>query len=349
MPVMRSENTTIKDIAKALGLSNSTVSRALKDSYKISKAIRLKVQEYALEKNYRPNLVAQSLRNNKSRSIGILIPAIPNSFFAEVINGIESVAHDRNYHVSITQSLESYKREKENLEHLIWRSVDGLLISLSTETENFEHLQKVHDKNIPIVFFDRVTDSFETHQVKADNAEGTYKATKHLLDNGYRKIAHITSSPNISITKERLEGYYQALSEFKIEVNEDYIQYCYHGGMEIKEVETVLDKLLNMTIAPNAVIAASDRISIAVMALLHKRKISIPKELAVVGFTNFSYPEIFSPSLTTVKQPAFEMGKQATELLIELIESKRPVTKFEKRILSTELTIRDSTKRKGKK
>ncbi len=343
---MKSDNITIKDIAQALGLSNSTVSRALQDSYKISETIKKKVQDYAREKNYRPNLVAQSLRSNKTRSIGILIPSIPNIFWGEVINGIESVAHDKNYHFLITQSLESYQRELENLEHLMWRSVDGLLISLSTETENIEHFKKVHEKNIPIVFFDRVTDAIETHQVKTDNAEGTYKATRHLIDNGYKRIAHITSPPNISITKERLEGYYRALKEFNLEVNPDYVKYCYHGGREVNEVETVLDELLSLKKAPDAVIAASDRITIAVLALLQKRKISIPKKLAVIGFTNFTSPEIFNPPLTTVRQPAFEMGKLATELLIQLIESKRPVTSFEKRILPTEMFIRDSTSRK---
>jgi len=346
---MKSDNITIKDIARALGLSNSTVSRALQDSYKISEPIKKKVQDYAREKNYRPNLVAQSLRNNKSRSIGISIPSIPNSFFAEVINGIESVAHDRNYHVSITQSLESYEREQENIEHLVWRSVDGLLISVSTETDNIEHLKKVHDRNIPIVFFDRVTDAINTHKVLADNAEGTYKATRHLIENGYKRIAHITSPPNISITKERLEGYYRALNEFNLQPDNDYIKYCYHGGMNMNEVETVLEELLNLKNTPDAVIAASDRITIAVMALLQKRNIHIPDDIAVLGFTNFSSPEIFNPSLTTVKQPAFEMGKTATELLIELIESKRPVTKFEKKTLPTEMTIRDSTKPKKEK
>lgn len=345
---MKSDSITIKDIAKALNISTSTVSRALTDSYKISEVIRRKVQDYARENNYRPNLVAQSLRNNKSRSIGISIPSIPNSFFAEVLNGIESVAHDKNYHVFITQSLESYKREKENLEHLLWRSVDGFLISVSTETESIEHLEKIISQKLPVVFFDRVTDAIKTHQVIADNSDASYKATKHLLENGYRRIAHITSSPNISITKERLAGYYRALAEANIEVKEEWVKYCYHGGMELDEVETAIDELLRLEKAPDAIVAASDRITISTMALLQKKNKKIPEDAAVVGFTNFSAPEIFHPSLTTVKQPAFEIGKMAAELLIKLIESKRPVTGFEKIVLPAELTIRDSTKKKRK-
>jgi DNA-binding LacI/PurR family transcriptional regulator len=228
---MKTDNITIKDIAKALNLSYSTVSRALKGSYKISEATQQLVKEYAETHNYRPNLMAQSLKNQKSRCIGVVLCSIPNSFFAEVISGIESIAYSKDYLLIITQNLESYEREVKNLENLTWRSVDGLLISLSTETKDVSHFQKLHDQGLPMVFFDRVTDAIPTHQVITDNIGGAYKATRHLIERGYKRIATITSSPFLSITQERLEGYKKALAEDNRPVPDEYIKYCPHGGM----------------------------------------------------------------------------------------------------------------------
>lgn len=337
------EAITIKDIAKALGMSYSTVSRALKGSYQISDATKQKVQEYATTHHYRPNLVAQSLKSRKSRSIGVLLCSIPNSFFAEVINGIESIAYNKDYHVILTQSLESSERELKNLQHFAGRSVDGLLVSLATETTDLQPFKQWHDSGVPIVFFDRVTDLINTHKVVADNAGGAFSAVQHLLQNGYRKIAHITSSLHLSVTNERLEGYYNALQQNGLSPNPAYIQYCEHGGMLQEEVELAIDQLLRLPQPPDAIFTASDRITISTLALLHKRGIKIPQQVAMAGFSNFSSPELFTPPLTTVRQPAFEMGKTAAELLIQLIESKRPVTSFEKKVLPVELVIRASS------
>ncbi len=333
---------TIKDIARALGMSYSTVSRALKGSYQISEATRQKVKEYADAHHYRPNLVAQSLKSKKSRSIGVLLCSIPNNFFAEVINGIESIAYNHDYHVILTQSLESCEREQKNLQHLSWRSVDGLLVSLSTETTDISHFKKLHDMGVPIVFFDRITDLIDTHKVVVDNEGGAYQAVQYLLSTGRRKIAHITSSPNLSITKERLEGYHKALHKNGLSLQPGYIHYCPHGGMVPEELEQVIDRLFGSGNPPDAIFTASDRITMGTLAALYKRGIRMPEQVLVAGFSNFSSPELFCPPLTTVRQPAFEMGKTAAELLIQLIESKRPVTVFEKKVLATELVIRAS-------
>ena len=339
---MKTDNITLKDIAKALNLSYSTVSRALKGSHKISEATQQLVKEYAEAHHYRPNLMAQSLKNQKSRCIGVVLCSIPNSFFAEVISGIESIAYSKDYLLIITQNLESYEREVKNLENLTWRSVDGLLISLSTETKDVGHFQKLHDQGLPMVFFDRVTDAIPTHQVITDNAGGAYMATRHLIERGYKRIATITSSPYLSITKERLEGYKKALTEHNRPVNDDYIQYCPHGGMMIEEIETALQRLLQLPEPPDALLTASDRITIGSYSLIQRKGLIIPGEIAVAGFSNFNAPELFNPPLTTVRQNAFEMGKLATELLIQQIESKRPVV-FEKKVLPTELIVRSST------
>jgi len=340
---MKSESITIKDIARALNMSVSTVSRALKGSYKISEATQQKVKAYAATHNYHPNLMAQSLKNKKSRSIGLMIGSVPNNFFAEVISGIESIAYEKNYHVIITQSLESKEREINNLEHLTWRSVDGFLVSVSAETTDISQLEKLHSNGIPIVFFDRIVDTMKTHKVVADNVGGAYELTKHLIENGFKKIAQVTSPQELSITKERMEGYLKALAEFNIPVNDDYIKYCPHGGMIKEEIENAIEELLSLPDPPDALFTASDRITIGSLAILYKKNIRIPGDIAVGGFSNFSSPELFNPSLTTIRQPAFEMGKKAAELLIQLIESRRPVTSFENVILPTELQIRKST------
>lgn len=340
---MKSASITIKDIAKALDLSYSTVSRALQDNYRISEAIRKKVQQYALENNYRPNLQAQSLKMNKSRSIGIILPRIPNNFFAEVINGIESIANERNYHVIITQSHESLEREIKNLEHLTWRSVDGFLVSVSTETKDISHFKKLQNSGIPVVFFDRVPDDPETHKVTSDDRDGSYKLALHLIAQGYTRIAHITSSPYLSISTRRLEGFERALREHQLPINEDYIKYCMHGGRDEAEVETATTELLNMKPPPDAIVTASDRITVKTFAFLKKQSIIIPEQVAIGGFCNFSAPEVFGPALTTVVQPAFEMGKKAIEILLRLIESKKPVKEFTTVTFPCELIVREST------
>jgi DNA-binding LacI/PurR family transcriptional regulator len=342
---MKVQSITIKDIAKALDMSFSTVARALNDNYSISEATRKRVKEYATQHNYQANLTAQSLKKKGSRSIGICLCAIPNNFYAEVINGIESIASDNNYHVIITQSHESFNKEVKNVEYLQWRSVDGLLVSIASETNNIEHFNKLQSQGIPVVFFDRITSLINTHLVVADNVKGTYNCISHLIENDFKRIAHITSSPALSITTDRLEGYKKALGDKKQTIDESIIKYCAHGGMIREEIEKAVDELLNLENPPDAIFTASDRITIGCFSILKQRNIKIPDKIALAGFSNFSAPELFCPSLTTVTQPAFEIGKVATELLIKLIESKKPVKEFEKRVLPTELVIRDSSRR----
>lgn len=337
---------TIKDIARALNLSNSTVSRALKSSYQISEATQKLVKDYAATHNYQPNLLAQSLKSRKSKSIGVLFPAVANNFFAEVMNGIESIANKRNYQVTFTQTHESSEKELKNIKHLMLRAVDGLLISFASETTDVTYINQLLEDGLPIVFFDRVADQVNTHSVVADNFSGSYEATKHLINQGYKKVAQITSSANVSITRERLGGYYKALQESGLAINEAYVKYCQYGGMIDDEVEKAVSELLAMPQPPDAILTASDRISIKCLSLLKKRGVSIPGQVALAAFSNFSAPELFDPALTTIKQPAFEMGKTAVELLLQLIESKKPIRQFEKIVLPTELIIRNSTVKK---
>jgi len=340
---MKFEAITIKDIAKALGLSTSTVSRALRGSYEISAETKKLVIEYAEKLNYRPNPIALSLKEKRSRSIGIVVCEIANNFFSQVINGIESVAYKRGYYVIISQSHESYEREVANTQYLASRSVDGLLISLSTETTDLTHLNKLHDKGLPIVFFDRITEEMQTHKVIANNFNGAYQATEHLIKAGFRRIAHVTIASHLSITKERLAGYKSALADHQLPYDEAMVRYCTYGGLIYSETEQAVDALLGLKKRPDAIVAASDKLSTGCLTALAKRNIRVPEEIGIVGFTNSVMTDIFHPPLSSVRQPAFEMGQVAMELLIQIIESKHPITKYETKVLNTELSVKASS------
>jgi LacI family transcriptional regulator len=337
------ETVTIKDIARALGLSTSTVSRALRGSYEISPETKKLVLEYAEKINYRPNPIALSLKERKSRSIGVVVSEIANTFFSQAINGIESIAYNRGYHVIISQSHESYEREKVTVQHLASRSVDGLLVSLSNETTDLSHLKQLHDKGLPMVFFDRITDEINTHKVTANNVKGAFDATEHLIKKGFHRIAHVTNSPNLSITKERLQGYKEALEKNNLPYDEKLVHYCFHGGMIYAEIEDEIQKMFSAKNKPDAIVTASDRITTSCMTALKAAGKKVPQDIAIIGFTNTNIADLFNPPLSAIRQPAFDMGQTATEMLIQIIESKRPVTEFQTRILETELFVRESS------
>ncbi len=340
---MKFEAVTIKDIAKALGISTSTVSRALRDSYEISPETKQLVLDCAEKLNYHPNPIAQSLKERRSRSIGVVVCEIANSFFSQVINGIESIAYEKGYNVIISQSHESYEREITDLQYLSSRSVDGLLISISTETNDISHLQSLHLKGLPIVMFDRVSHEIKTHNVVVDNFKGAYEATEHLLQQGYKRIAAIANSEFLSITTERLAGYKEALAHHGIKYNPSLVKHCFYGGMVFSEIEEAVNKLFTLKQKPDAIVTTSDKLTTGCLKTLMRRGINVPGDIALVGFSNSDIAELLNPALTVIRQPAMEMGRAATELLLQLIESKRPVTQFENRVLSPELILGKSS------
>jgi LacI family transcriptional regulator len=340
---MKFESATIKDIAKALNLSTSTVSRALRGSYEISDETKKQVLEYAEKINYRPNPIALSLKERRTRAIGVVVSEIANNFFSQAINGIESIAYNRGYHVIITQCHESIEREKVNVEHMAARGVDGLLVSLSSETADISYLKDLHEKGLPIVFFDRITDEIQTHKVTANNFNGAFNATEHLINQGFKNIAHITSSPFLSITKERLEGYKAALEKHGLPLNEQLIKYCPHGGMIAKEAEDAIGELKKGKTKPDAFFTAGDRLTTVCFSILKRAHPKI--DAGFMGFSNVLVGDLFSPTLSVVRQPAFDIGQSAIEMLIQIIESKRPVTEFQHKTLETELIVRESSQR----
>jgi LacI family transcriptional regulator len=230
--------------------------------------------------------------------------------------------------------------------HHASRSVDGLLISLSSETVDLNYLKELYKKGLPIVFFDRITYEIKTHKVIANNYMGAFQATEHLILQGFKKIAHITSAPYLSITKERLLGYKEALKKHKIPFDKSLIKYCIRSGMIAEEIDEAISQLFKGRTRPDAIFTASDRITTVCFAAL--KKLKPKKDLGFAGFSNTKVGELFDPPMTVVHQPAFEIGQNATELLIQMIESKQAVVDFETRILDTELIIRESSLRKKK-
>lgn len=340
---MKFEAATIKDIAKALGLSTSTVSRALRDSHEISEATKKRIKDYATEINYRPNPVALSLKEKRTLSIGVVVSEIANTFFSQVINGIESIAYKNGYNVIITQSKESIQREQMLLDYLSSRSIDGLIISISSETDDFTGLRHLHEKGLPIVFFDRVVEEINTHKVITDNLQGVHQATRHLISNHFKRIGVIAGSPHLSITRERLAGYLKALGDHEITADDSLIRYCAHGGSDIDEVENAVKDLIERKNKPDALVLLADKITTETFSILKREGIRIPEDMGIIGFNNSKYTSLFNPALSVISQPAFEMGEKSATLLLNLIESKRTVSDFTLESLAPEIVIRESS------
>lgn len=345
---MRFEAITIKDIAKALGLSTSTVSRALRDSYEISPKTKEIVIKYAKENNYRPNPIALSLKEKRSSSIGVLVGEIANSFFSQAINGIESIAHERGYNVIIAQNKEQLEREDSALQYLASRSVDGILLSVSAQTSNFDHIKKLYERSMPMVSFDCVVDFDGIHKVIVDNAKAAFDGTEHLINKGFKNIACVASSSFLSITKERVRGYVEALQKHKLPVHEANIQYIVHGGVIAEEIYEAMEVLMNQKNKPDALVVCSDRLTTNVMRYCQQKQIHIPNQLGLIGFSNLDLTDLLTPSLSVLRQPAYEMGRTAADLLIKMIESKRPITEFETVVLTSDLIERNSSVPKKK-
>jgi LacI family transcriptional regulator len=343
---MRFEAITIKDIAKALGLSTSTVSRALRDSHEISPKTKEIVITYAKENNYRPNPIALSLKEKRSSSIGVVVGEIANSFFSQAINGIESIAHEKGYNVIIAQNKEQLEREESALQFLASRSVDGIILSVSTQTSDFDHIKKLYERSMPMVCFDCVVDFDGIHKVIVDNTKAAFDGTVHLIKKGFKHIGCVASSSNLSITKERVKGYIEALQKYQLPVHESNIQYVDHGGVILEEISVAMQNLLGQKNKPDALIVCSDRVTTNVMRYCQENKIQIPDQLGIIGFSNIDLTDLLTPSLSVLRQPAYEIGRTAGELLIKMIESKRPVTDFETVVLTSTLIERNSSNRK---
>ncbi|WP_215224244.1 LacI family DNA-binding transcriptional regulator [Echinicola shivajiensis] len=338
---MKKGQVTIRDIALKLKISISTVSRALRNSPEIKLETRQKVMAMAEKLNYTPNVVAQSLRVNRTKTLGIVVPQLASHFFASNISGIQDTAYKRGYNVMICQSNENFEQEKSDIRTLISTRVDGLLISLSRETESYEHLQNLIDREIPFVLFDRITEGFPVSTVTVDDTLGAYKVTKHLLDQGCKRIAFISGPEGMYICKKRIAGYVQALKENGVSLDENLIVY---SDLTEESNKKLTNQLLGLEEKPDAIFAINDPVAIDVMKFLKSKGMKIPQDIALVGFTNMPVSDALEPSLSTVDQPAYEMGRLAANNLLDQLldpESFEP----QNLVLDTELVIRNSSKK----
>ena len=338
---MKSHQITIKDIARTLGISASTVSRALKDHPDISPETKEQVKSFAQKVNYRPNALALGLRNSKTNTIGVIIPEIVHHFFSSVISGIEDVAYGKGYNVMICQTNESYQREVIDVQALIDNRVDGILISMSKNTLDHEHFQHILDNGIPLLFFDRVCESIESHRVIADDFQGARIATGHLIDKGCRRILHLAGPSHLLIGKNRKEGYIMALKERDLLVDESLIYKCDTR----EDVFLNGDKILSLAADIDGVFTVNDSTAIAVMQLLQRNGYRIPQDIAVIGFGDGPNATIAYPSLSTVEQKGYEIGQEAMRMLSVQIETGLVEVAFETRIFTPVLHPRESTMR----
>lgn len=330
---------TIRDIALKLNISISTVSRALRGMADVNADTKQRVLEMAQELNYEPNQIAQSLRSNRTNTIGIIVPDVQVHFFGSIVSGIQKVASKVNYNVLFCQSGESYQTELNNLKALIASRVDGLLISLSRETENIEHLLRVQQKNIPLVLFDRISDDIDTSKVDVSDTDGAFKAVKYLIDTGCRRIAYLAGPKNLTISNKRMEGYLQALRAAGITPDEELIVHC----NSLKEdAGSATAQLLSLDNRPDALFCVNDPVAIQAIQVIKKQNLKIPEDISIIGFTDDPVSALIEPALTTVAQPSHEMGECAAKLLIDQIkgycEAARTVT------LDTKLVLRNTTK-----
>lgn len=339
---MENSSVTIKEIARLLGVSKSTVSRALRDSSEISEATKAKVLDLALQLKYSPNPIAISLLRNKTQTIGIIVPKIDNPFFSTAIAGAEEFAYNRGYHVMIYQSHESYEREVSTVKHLAMRRADGLLVSVSSQTAKYDHFLELQAQGIPVVFFDRVPTEVKTHKVLVDDYKGSFEATEHLIQQGCRKIAHVTGPLNLVISRNRLSGYKDALRKYNLPANDEWVV---SSEFSLEEGTERGYQLMALPEKPDGIFAASDRIGLGVHVALRQLGYSIPEDVALIGFSDLSISALIEPALSTVRQPSFEMGRQAAELLFSLVESKNTPESYETRVLTSNLIVRNSSRK----
>ncbi|WP_316811794.1 LacI family DNA-binding transcriptional regulator [Pedobacter heparinus] len=336
---------TLKDIAKALNLSISTISKALNDSHEIGAETKQKVLDYAKKHHYSPNRMAKGLKEGKSRSIGVVVCSLDNNVIAQMLDGIHKAASDKSYQIIIMQSKESEKLESACIELLYAGGVDGILISPAYETINFSYLIALQESGLPIVLFDRLIDQINTHKVGADNFKGAYDATMHLIDNGYKNIAHLNTNTILSIATDRLNGYKQALADRGIKYRPELLRSCnYTDANKLNEdLELAIKYYMDLKDKPDAIFTATDQISTRCLVLLNKLGYKIPDDVALIGFTNTELADAMNPPLSTVHQPAFEIGLLAAEKLLSLIERKDLSEGYETVMLPTHIKVRVSS------
>ncbi len=336
---MKPHNVTIKDIARELGVSPSTVSRALKDHPDISIETKREVKELVDKLKYKPNAIALSLRNQKTNMIGVMVPQTVHHFFSSVISGIEETAMAEGYTVMIFQSNESFEREQLNMQALLKSRVDGALVSISKESNKYSHFREFMEQS-PLVFFDRAADLLETDKVVVDDFQGAFDAVEYLIKTGCKRIAHFAAPQHLQIGYKRQRGYISALEKYGIKVDDNLIIKCDTHEEALEKTEGIM-RLQN---PPDAIFTVNDLTATGVLRVLKRMNFRVPEDVSVIGFTDGLVSTVTDPPLTTVSQHGFEMGKKATQILLGRIKNDLPTKDPITTVIKTDLIIRESTK-----
>lgn len=336
---MASKQITIKDLAKRLNISVSTVSRALRNAIDINPETKQAVLELAKELHYQPNVMAQGLVKRKTNIIGIIVPVIHSNYFSEALSSMTEIANEYDYHLMFCQSNEDAMQEKKNINKLLACQVDGILISVSKDSSDICELEKVRRAGVPIVMFDRTLADFSCNKVVVDEYEGAFRAVEHLIKRGCKRIAHIAGPVNASVSINRLNGYLHALKQYKIPFDKNLVFRC--EAFEEDALEAI-KKIAKLKSLPDGIFCINDLSAIIAIKYLKKKGIEVPGDIKIVGFNNDPVSEIVEPTLTTVMQPGYEVGKLAMKMLVDEID--QPTTKFETVQLRTQLITRNSSK-----
>jgi LacI family transcriptional regulator len=336
---MNNSQITIKDIARALNISPSTVSRALKNHPDISQETKDAVNKYAREYNYRPNVLAMNLRMSKSNTIGVIVPEIIHYFFSSILSGIEQIANKEGFNVIICQSSENYDKEVRNVDALISSRVSGILACLSKNTSTYGHFQEIVEHNIPLVFFDRICTGINTDRVVVDDYAGAFAAVEYLIQTGCRKIAFYTSPLHLEISKNRRNGYLDALHKYGLPVDESLIRVCDTR----EEAIIITPEILDRSDRPDGFFAINDHCASGILYAAKLAKLRVPQDVSICGFSDGELAKACDPMLTTVEQHGYEMGINAAELLISKIKGETQ-GKYTNKIIKTNLIIRGTTR-----
>jgi DNA-binding LacI/PurR family transcriptional regulator len=311
---------TIKDLAAKLGLATSTISRALNDHPDIKSDTKKLVNDFASKMGYEPNFMARNLKSKNSNQLGVIVPEIKHDFFSKAISGIEEIAYTNGFTVIVSQSNEDEYREKINTNSLYANRIAGMIISLSQTTKDISHFKNLIEKGVKIVQFDRISKELDTYKVVIDDYQDSYDAVSYLISKGYKKIVHLAGPQILLNCKDRFLGYKNALKDNGIKFSKEMVVY---GGMHENDGHSSAENLVKNKIKFDAIFAVNDPVAIGALESLKKHSINIPKDVALIGFSNNPITEYVTPSITTVEQPAFEMGKLAASILISLIKNEK--------------------------
>ncbi|MDO5979692.1 LacI family DNA-binding transcriptional regulator [Flavivirga spongiicola] len=334
------KKTTIKDIANVLNISPAAVSKALHNDSRISEKTKKAVKQVAVDLNYQPNHLASALRKGKSNLVGVIVPRTNSHFFSSVIQNIEEVLNKEGYNIIITQSNESYKKECDNIDTLLFTQVDGIIASMANETIDLKHYEKIKSKGIPLILFDRGENNLNVDYIGINDYDSSHMIVEHLVKQGCKRIAHIGGYKHTRIFNNRIRGYIDALKKYNLPMEDELL---IESSLTTEDGRKKMTQLLALQNRPDAVYVAGDYAALGALQVLNERGIRMPKDIALVGFGNEPFTAMVTPTITSITQHSSEIGKQAAKAFLEHAKKKVVKQQLNKIILNAELIVRDSS------